>query len=169
MYCQRCSAQNPDNVSFCRVCGALMKQIQQPTDHSPNPHTVEPQQQYPSERHLMSLLGKGIMWFGIGLLALFAMVILLVRSIGLIELVVLLIISSIPIILGLLLRYLSRAGGEQNRRVPSAKLTAELSEHAVNESLSAGASSAMPVSSVTEATTELLEAKQEGRVVHNKH
>lgn len=165
MYCQQCSAQNPDSSKFCRVCGASMGHIQQPsTDYSPMPHPGERRQPYPSEQPLLSVLGTVAMWFGIGIFTLFVIYMVLARAVGLVELLVVLIASCIAVGLGLVLRYLSRVAGERNRIQPSGEDTANLSAGAGNKSFSLGASSTTPLSSVTEATTELLDAKKGGRV-----
>lgn len=163
MYCQQCSVQNPDSAKFCRVCGVSMRQIQLPTtNYSSMAHQGERQQQFSS----LSLkpLGTALMSLGLAILGLFAIFVLLTRSLGLLELITILVISSIPISLGLLLRHLSRAGDKRNRILPSGKDTAKLSEHLGSESLSPSSSLATPVSSVTESTTGLLDAKREGRL-----
>jgi hypothetical protein len=158
MYCHQCSTQNPDSANFCRVCGASLRQIQQPrTDYSPMACTGEPQQQYPSGQRLLRLLGTVFLCLGFAIFALFVIFMVLTGSVGSIELIVTLITSSIPISVGLLLRYLSRVG---NSIPPSGENTAEFSERHGSKSLSPGASLATPVSSVTEATTDLLDAKK---------
>ena len=160
MYCHQCSVQNPDSANFCRVCGASMRQIQQPTTNlSRTPHTGEPQQQYLPGQGLLRPLGIVFLSLGLAIFALVVVFVLLTGSIGLIELL----IALIPMSLGLLLRYLSRVGGEQTLMSPSGEDTAELTGRRRSKSLSPSASVATPVPSVTEATTELLDAKQEGR------
>jgi hypothetical protein len=141
-----------------------MRQIQQPTTNSsPTPHTGEPQQQYPPEQRLLRPIGTVFLSLGLAILALFVIFVLLTGSMGLLELLIALIISSIPISLGLLLRYSSRVRGERNWILPSGEHTAELTGRRGSKSLSPSASVATPVSSVTDATTELLDAKKEGR------
>ena len=165
MYCHHCSAQNPDSANFCRVCGASVRQIQQPTtNYSPMAHTGEPLQKYPSGHRVLRLLGTAFLWLGLGIFALFVIFILLAGSVGSIELIIVMITSLTPISLGLFLRYLSRVGGEGNSPLPSGEDTAELSECHGSEPLPPGGFLARPVSSVTEATTELLGAKKDRRV-----
>jgi hypothetical protein len=147
MYCHQCSGQNPDSANFCRVCGASMKQIQQPTTNSsPAPHMGEPQQLYPPGQRLLRPLGTVFLSLGAAIFALFIIFVLLAGSIGLLELLIVLIISSIPISLGLLLRHLSRVRGEQNWTSTSGGDTTELTGRRGSKSLSPGASVATPVS-----------------------
>ena len=165
MFCHQCSAQNPDGVNFCRVCGADMRRTQQPAiSNPPSADTGGMQQQYPQGQRVMRLLGSAFLSLGLVIFALSVIFVLLSRSYGLIELLILLIISSIPIGLGLSLRYLSRTGGEGNRALSSGRDTAELAERRGGGPLAAGRSPAAPVLSVTEGTTELLDTKKGGRV-----
>jgi hypothetical protein len=165
MFCQQCSAPNPDGVNFCRVCGADMRRTQQPArSNPPSPDTGGMQQQYPQGQRLLRLLGSAFLSLGLVIFALLIIFALLARSVGLIELLIVLIISSILIGLGLLLRYLSRTGSERNRVLSSGRDTAELAERRRGRPLAAGTYPVAPVSSVTEATTELLGTKKEVRV-----
>lgn len=162
MYCHQCSVKNPDSANFCRVCGASMSQIQKPTtNYSPMAHTGEPRQQNLPGQRLLRPVGNVFLVLGLAIFALLVVFGLNTGSVGSIELIIVLFTSSTLISLGLLLRYWSRAGGEQNLIASSAADTTRLSEGHVSKSLSPGASSITPVSSVTEGTTELLDAKKE--------
>lgn len=162
MYCQQCAAQNPDSTNFCRVCGASMRQLQQPaTDLFTDGPRDRTRERESVREKVLSWLGIFFVLLGLAIFALFVAVVLITSSVGLIELIVALFGCFLFISLGLLLRYWSRAGGERNLVLPFAADTAELSERHRNSSLSPRASSVAPVSSVTEATTELLDVKKQ--------
>ena len=161
MFCQQCSAQNPDSVNFCRVCGADMRRTQPlATSNSPSVDTGGIQQQYSQEQRLLRLLGSAFLSLGLVIFGLLVIVVLYSRSIALIDLP----IPFIPMALGLLLRYLSRTAGQANGVLSSGQDTAELAERRGGGPLTAGTSPVTPRSSVTEGTTELLDTKTGVRV-----